>query len=204
MLVTAIRSLTKQKFQVEVDEELTFVLYKGELSHYNIEVGEEIPDEIYEEIQDIVLVKRAKLYSMHLLQKKDYAEKELYMKLKRSGYPQTAVEKAVSYVKSYGYVNDEEYVRRYITWQKEQKGKNRIIMELCQKGIDKNLIQQVMEEEEFTDEKEQVRILLKKKRKETGNLSEKEFRRLFGYLARKGYESSLILQVLKEEGAQFD
>ena len=34
MTVTDIKSVTKQKFQVELDGEAAFVLYRGELSRY--------------------------------------------------------------------------------------------------------------------------------------------------------------------------
>ena len=39
MTVTEIKAVTKQKFQVELDGQETFVLYRGELSRYGIEEG---------------------------------------------------------------------------------------------------------------------------------------------------------------------
>lgn len=204
MMVTAIRSVTKQKFQVEIDGQLAFVLYKGELSHYNIKEEEELPEAVYEEIVGTVLTKRAKLYAMHLLQKTDRTEAELEQKLTKAGYPKEVTQTAIDYVKSYGYVNDQEYARRYVLWNKENKGKNRIRMELYQKGVPKPVIDSVLEESDFSGSEEQIRALIQKKKKEPGPLSEKEFRRLYGFLARKGYENGLILQILREEGTYFE
>ena len=74
MTVTEIKAVTKQKYQVEIDGQFAFVLYKGELSRYGIEKDREISDEVYTELVEEVLTKRAKLRAMHLLQKIDEQE----------------------------------------------------------------------------------------------------------------------------------
>ena len=60
-----------------------------------------------------------------LLQKKDYTEAELRRKLTEGEYPQEAVEEAVSYVKSFHYIDDERFCRAYINcysvkWSRQQ------------------------------------------------------------------------------------
>lgn len=204
MIVTAIRSVTKQKFQVEIDGQLAFVLYKGELSRYKIKEEEELPLEVYDEILNTVLAKRAKLYAMHLLQKMDRTERELEMKLEKAAYPGEVIRIAVDYVKSYGYVDDRKYARNYIACHKDGKGRNRLRAELYQKGVSKEIMESVLEESDFSDSAEQIRGLIQKKKKEPGPFSEKEFRRLYGFLVRRGYETGAILQALREEGADLE
>ena len=69
MMITEIVPVTKQKYRIVTDEQLAFVLYKGELSHYHLAVFQEIQPEIWEEIQ-AVLIKRATQRAMYLLTKK--------------------------------------------------------------------------------------------------------------------------------------
>ena len=95
MIVTEIKPVTRQKFQIELDGQPAFVLYKGELSRYHIQKDEELPEEIYEELVGQVLTKRAKLRAMHLLEKMDRTRAELKKKLEQSGYPTKAVEEAL-------------------------------------------------------------------------------------------------------------
>lgn len=198
MTVTKIQAVTKQKYQIEIDGQPAFVLYKGELSRYHIREGQDIAEEVYQEITGQVLVKRAKLRAMHLLQKMDRTESDLYNKLVKSGYPISAVETAIAYVKSYGYINDREYARCYVENQKERKGSRRLAAELYQKGISQEIISQVLECTDFSDTKETIRLLVEKKKRGKGELDEKEVRRLFGFLARKGFESNEIWSVLRE------
>ena len=74
MTVTKIKALTKTRFQVYLDEEAAFVLYKGELRRYHLEEGEELSEETYREIRQNIVLKRAKLRAMHLLTDMDRTE----------------------------------------------------------------------------------------------------------------------------------
>ena len=199
MTVTEIKAVTKQKYQVEIDGQFAFVLYKGELSRYGIEKDREISDEVYTELVEEVLTKRAKLRAMHLLQKMDRTRAELERKLQQNGYPAQAIETALSYVESLHYIDDARYAAMYMENQKNKKGMARIRMELIQKGIAPEILQQVLEEtEEKTDSRDVIREMLEKKRKIQGPLEEKEKQRLYGFFMRRGFSSSDILAVFRE------
>ena len=199
MTVTEIKPVTKQKFQIELDGQPAFVLYKGELSRYHIQKGDELEETVYREIVDEVLTKRAKLRAMHLLEKMDRTKAELRRKLEQSGYPSEAVEAALTYVESFHYIDDARYAAMYMENQKNKKGMARIRMELIQKGIAPEILQQVLEEtEEKTDSRDVIREMLEKKRKIQGPLEEKEKQRLYGFFMRRGFSSSDILAVFRE------
>ena len=91
------------------------------------------------------LTKRAKLRALHLLEYMDRSEHQLYEKL-RADYPEDVVNIAMAYVKSFGYVNDEGYAKRYIENRKGSKSKEEIKMALLQKGVSKELISNAMQE----------------------------------------------------------
>ena len=161
MIVTDIKPVTKQKFQIEIDGQPAFVLYKGELFRYHLEQDREIEECIYTEIVDEILTKRAKLRAMHLLQKMDRTKWELERKLQESGYPQVVVKRALEYVESFHYIDDKRYAAMYIQSQKTKKGKARIKMELMRKGISAELIAEVFSEtENEIDTREAIRSLI--------------------------------------------
>lgn len=199
MVVTAIKPVTKQKFQIEIDGQPAFVLYKGELFRYNLEQDREIEESIYKEIVDEVLTKRAKLRAMHLLQKMDRTRYELEKKLQQSGYPQEVTERAISYVESFHYIDDRRYAAMYIQNQKTKKGNARIRMELMRKGISQEILSELFAHtEDEADVKDTIRNLIEKKRSGTGALDEKEKRKLYGFCLRRGFSSSDILSVFRE------
>ena len=199
MIVTDIKPVTKQKFQIEIDGQPAFVLYKGELFRYHLEQDREIEECIYTEIVDEILTKRAKLRAMHLLQKMDRTKWELERKLQESGYPQVVVKRALEYVESFHYIDDKRYAAMYIQSQKTKKGKARIKMELMRKGISAELIAEVFSETENEIEtREAICSLIEKKCSYSEEMDEKEKRRLYGFLLRRGFSSSDILSVFRE------
>lgn len=199
MIIIEIVSVTKQKYRIVTDEQLTFVLYKGELSHYHLKVDCEIKNEVWEEIKQI-LVKRAKLRAMHLLTKKDYTVAELYKKLLDGEYTHEAVNQAISYVESYHYLDDERYVQNYINYHSGKKSRRQIQFELERKGIAKDIIDKYQPDIEGmkNDEIELIRNLLRKRCKSPEEADEKEKSKHYMYLMRKGFQSSDIMNVFQE------
>ena len=199
MEITKVQALTKQKYRIFLDGESAFAVYKGELSRYHLEEGAVLPPEVYEELVNRVLKKRATLRAMHILERTDKTEAQLRRKLEESEYPKEAVESAIAYVTSYGYLDDRRYAEHYIEWKKQGKGKARLKMELVQKGISREIIEEVLESTDFGETREMIRQILLKKRKTDIPMNEKEKQRLYGFLMRKGFSSSDILAVMREE-----
>lgn len=198
MIVTGIRQLTKQKIEISLDGQPAFVLYKGELSHYQIREGQVLSEEIYREILEQVLVKRARRYALHLLAKRDYTQRELQQKLERAGYPQEVTEDALTYVKSYRYVDDDRYARQYVEQYKECKSRRQLQQEMARRGVPRELAEQALEDTQRPSEQQVIRQLVEKKCRNKQEMTQKEIQRLYGFLARRGFQSSDIRAVFRD------
>ena len=92
---------------------------------------------------------------LYLLESRSHSRKELFDKLCRSVPEQTAAE-VTQRMEDLGLVDDEAYARRWaaMLWREKKYGPRRIRQSLTQKGFDRELIDQVMEEmaESFADE----------------------------------------------------
>ena len=204
MLVTRIRPVTRQKYRIEAEGLPPFVLYKGEVSRYHIEEDKDLSMEIYREILEEVLIKRAKLRTLRLLEQGDRTKKGLENKLEQNGYPPEAVEEAIAYAESFHYIDDKRYAVNYIQNQRGCKGRARIMMELRNKGVSQEDIDFAFQEtEEGADTRERIRELIRKKRKSQGTMEEKERQKLYGFLMRRGFASSDILSVLRESAGEW-
>lgn len=197
MTVTKLEAVTKTRYKVFLDGEFAFVLYKGELSRYGITQGALLEAHIYDEVMKDVILKRAKLRAMHLLEDMDRTESGLREKLTLGLYPAEAIEGAVGYVKSFGYIDDLRYAKQYVNSRKQSKSRREIYALLCGKGISKEKIEAAFEECYETDgEKDAIRRLIHKKRKNPSQLTE-ELSKLYGYLSRKGFRYDDIRQVIQ-------
>lgn len=200
MIVTDIVEMTKSRCRVFIDGSFAFVLYKGELRRYSVEKDKELAAKAYEELVTAVLPKRARLRSMKLLENKDYTEKQLRDKLTQGGYPPGAIEDAVSYVKSYHYIDDDRYAAAFIEYHMENKSRQRIFQDLLKKGINKDCIEKQWEKLELMgikgNEEEMIRTLLEKKHYFENSADIKEQRRIYAFLMRRGFTGDLVRKVM--------
>lgn len=200
MTVTKIEEINKSRVRIFIDSEFAFVLYKGELRIYNIRENEDIGEADYTEIMQNILPKRAKLRSMNLLKSRTYTEKQLRDKLRQGEYPQNIVNEAVDYVKSYGYIDDRKYAEDYIIYNMENKSRKRMEQDLYIKGIDKKIMQEVMEEilqdGNTMNEMVMAQRLLRKKNYDPNTAEIKEKQKLSAFLYRKGFTAETIRSVL--------
>lgn len=198
MTVTKIEPVSKTRYKVYVDESPAFVLYKGELSQYHINVDEEIDGEVYEDILNTVVRKRAKARALHLLNCMGRTESQLRTKLEQGGYTEAIVEDAIAYVKSFGYLNDWEYARSFIEGRKQRKSRRELLGGLLQRGIAKEEAERALEEYyDQEDSETAIEALLRKKKFEPENADYIQKQKMGGYLMRKGFKYEEIRQILQ-------
>ncbi len=197
MVVTKIEAVTKTKYKVYIDGQFAFILYKGELSRYRVSEGREITEETQERICGEVLVKRAKLRAMHLLNDMGRTESQLRTKLERDGYPENVTEAAVAYVKSFGYVDDLNYARNFIETRKDKKSRKELGFVLEGMGVPADCVEQAFsvcygrEDRVLAIEK-----LMRKRHFIPDASSYQEKQKFMAYLARKGFSYDEARQAL--------
>lgn len=144
-------------------------------------------------------LKRAKLRCMHLLESRDYTEKQLRDKLKmgKTPYTEEEIDGAIAYVKSYHYIDDERYARNYIECMSARKSRRQIALELYQRGVERALVEEAFEEAGELQEEELIRMWIEKKHFDPDTADIKEKQRMYGFLIRKGFSSTEVNQALR-------
>ena len=198
MTVTKIAPVAKNRSEVYVDEQFAFVLYKGELSRYHIEVNAKLDEETYKEIVSKVILNRAKAWALHLLNVMGRSEGQLRIKLVQGGFTQDIVEEAIAYVKSFGYINDMEYARSFIDGRKGRKSRKELYAALCRKGIAREEVEQALEEYyDEEDSRDAIEAILRKKKFDPETADYAQRQKIGGYLMRKGFRYDEIRHVLQ-------
>lgn len=200
MIVTQITGITKGRYRIYIEEKPAFVLYRGEVRRLGIKEGEAVSEESLREIREEILPARAKRRAMNLLQTRDYTESGLREKLRGGDYPENCIEEALTYVKSYGYVDDRRYAKDFISYHLDRKSRTRIEQDLMRKGIGKDTIRAIFEEleEEGTrqDEEAMIRSLLEKKKYDPKTAARQDKQRMYAFLYRRGFHTEAINRAL--------
>ncbi|MFR3731009.1 regulatory protein RecX [Lacrimispora sp.] len=195
MLVTEIVPVDKRRSKVILDEDFTLVLYRGDIKRFKIEEGKLFSEEAYEELLHEVLFKRARERVLFLLKSSDKTEQELIRKLKEGGYPKEAIDYAIGFLKEHRFINDENYGRRYVEYNSGRKSEKQIRYELQRKGLDKEVIRDILEEQPV-DEESQIKAYIRKKCRNPEEMDRKDRSKIIASLARKGFSYEAVTRVL--------
>lgn len=208
MTITGIEPYYKGKGReaVYLNDKFAFVLYKGELSQYGLECGMTVDDELYEKIMKETVFPRARKRGMNLLMKMDRTEADVRGKLSEGGYPQEAVDDAITYLKSFHYIDDMRYASEYIRCKSSSMSRKQIGLKLSQKGVDKSMVEEAFtefDEESGQDnrsaEKQLIRkLILKRCPQGVADLDYNAKQKLYAYLYGKGFSVSEIETVVIE------
>lgn len=149
----------------------------------------------------------ARRRAMHLLAARDYGKKELYKKLLNNYSEKTSLA-VTEMMTEYGYLDDERYAKKlaktYIEIRKY--GKKRAALMMREKGLDRDTIENALEEYDAEAITSEIVVLLKKKYMDRlfleGPEGKKEMQKVIAALARRGYSYGDIktaLYALEEE-----
>ena len=140
---------------------------------------------------------RAKRRALYLLTDMDRTEKELCDKLRKTGYSEETVRCAMDYVKSFGYIDDARYARKYIESYRNKKSRMKMTYDMAAKGVDRQVIEDAFQEYPEYDEKDLIRRLAEKKLRGRDLSEPGMYQKTAAFLARRGFASGDIVKVLK-------
>lgn len=198
MIVTRIEPVDKTKFKIYIDDEYQFILYQKDIYMYDLEEGKEITDLEHQTVLVDTVIRRGKQKALALLKFMDRTESELVLKLQQAGYAAPIIDLIINYVKGYRYIDDLRYAINYVKSRKESKSKTVLKMELKQKGVPSEYIDQAFEEEYKEGIDEEIAILkhISKKVKDLNNITEEEKVKVSSFLYRKGFSYDTIKKYL--------
>ena len=196
MIITKLDKVGTKQVRLFFDEEKYCLLYYNEVRRLGFHEKDEVGQQEFEELNKLLL-HRAKLKAMSLLKYQDRTRKELKDRLMRAEFPEFITEGAIAYVESFGYINDEEYVRRYMEYKAETKSRIQIKMDLRKKGIGTEILERIFDEYEY-EEDDVLEEQVQKRIRQKGSVTKENFQKYYGYFARKGCNSVKIIDLLRK------
>ena len=129
------------------------------------------------------------------------SEFEVRKNLGRKGYSEDAQDYAVEKLKEYGFVSDGEFAKAFARSKVSSGGKTKIRHELRAKGVSDEHIQSAIggiddDELEANARRLAQKYMARKQR------TQKDIQSLYRYLASRGYDYSLISQIVRDYSGQ--
>ena len=190
------------------------------IEKFGLRIGLEIEAEVIEKIIAADEVMRAKNHALKLLREekdnatadepedsrpalkpKTYTKSEIERQLEREGFSAGTIETSIEELIRSGHIRDRKYAENWVVRRQKSnpRGKTLLKHELVDKGIDKETAEQVVATVEAEDETKVALQIAQKRAKQYKRLpTHVAKRRLHGFLARRGFGSDIVRQVLEQ------
>ncbi|MFH1593334.1 MAG: regulatory protein RecX [Candidatus Omnitrophota bacterium] len=143
---------------------------------------------------------KAFTYAQRLLGIRPRSEEELTDKFRKKGYSGADVFQVVSSLKEKGIIDDSRFARLWIESRLRSSPKGEMLLrrELKQKGISSEIIEKALSENKVSEDSTARMIAAKKMASLKGVGKMKAKKRLFDFLARRGFNSGTIEDIINE------
>ena len=154
MLITKVevQKNNKDRCNIYIDEEFQTGLHLDVCIKYGLKAGKEITqeelDEIIFESDKILALSKTTQYLNTALKTETQIRDYIYKK----GYSKEVCSYVIAKLKEYNYIDDQNYARAYIETYSKKFGEMKLKASLLQKGIDKEIIENLLNALESDDE----------------------------------------------------
>jgi regulatory protein len=200
MIITSITPQKRNKlfYNIHIDHEYFCSLDDETIYHMKLKEGMDVDAELLMEASKKSSYKKALNYTLNILSKSSKTKQELIKKMTEKEYNEDTIAAVITKVNDLGYINDKQYIEDFIRNKADtSQGLNKRTLQnkMIQKGLDKELIQQSLENSNIDEYQNAIQIAEKKLRNLKGNEREKKSK-LYAYLINKGFDYEVCSKVI--------
>jgi regulatory protein len=195
----------KDRFSVFVNNAFLIGLSGPVVQQFKLKKGVEMTPSLFTRLQQAEYQQTVKDYLLGLLARRDHARRELQRKARRKDYPDHLIQLYLDEFEKRSWIDETKFARSFALdkYRLNNWGPNKIRAALYQKGISNSDIDQAiahLEQEENVDSFDHFfhLVLKRKSRFLREEDPRKRRKKVFDYLARKGYRSDQIFPHLDQ------
>ena len=204
MIITKIERQKKNtsRISIFVDEKYAFGISEDVYVRFALHQGQELTESQREEIERAEMESSVKRIALRYRSFRPRSTKDVADYLKKKGYDDSGVDRAIAFLNENKLLNDEEFARMYCRDRLILKPVGKLSMKqlLFKKGIDRNIVDRILNEL-YTAESENALAMkeAERKNKRVRTLpAQTKKKRIYEHLVRRGYESSLSLKIASQ------
>jgi regulatory protein len=191
----------KQRYHIDIEHEYAFSVHEDILIKYNLFKGTQIDESFFHEVLVAEEKHRAYLAALRYLGMRPRTRSQVRGYLLDKGFSEQIAAEVCKRCVEQGYLDDQAYARQWVEERQRLKPRSSYMlrMELLQKGLDRETVEEAVSAVSREDELEAARALIEKKlRRLEGRVSPEEEKKLLSMLMRKGFSHSVVQQMRSE------
>ncbi len=187
--------------QLYFNQKPSIVIHSSFVEKFGLRIGLEIEAEVIEKIIAADEAMRAKNYALGLLRENIYSKTEMTQLLEREGYRNKTIGVIIAELIQSGHIRDRQFAEKWIKrrLKTNPRGKTLLKRELIDRGVDSETAEKVVAEVTVEAVEELALQIAQKQVRHYKKLPDHVAkRRLHSYLARRGFEADVILQIIHQ------
>ena len=199
--ITAINSQRRNpnRYSIFIEGKFVLGIDKKTVEDMDLKVGKLIDEKDLKKITSQEELNKGQAYALMLLGYRERSLREIRMRMRQKGYEEKLIEKVMKYLKDRNLINDKRFTRLWAESRiKKGYGSWRIQSELEQKGVNREMADEILKDLYSGIDEVQVALdLVKKKRwllKEPQRLTE----HVSNLLRRRGFSFEVISNVVEK------
>lgn len=189
----------KKRYSLFVDDKFILGISQETLANLGLKAGDKIDSDRLNVIEQKESISQAKEFALKLLSFRPRSKKELKDRLKKKGFVEEIIEQTLHRLEELNLIDDQKFASMWVEEKLRYRPTGRRVLEreLYLKGIEKDIIQEVLDEVySGLDEKELALKILEKKKKQYAKLDEDVAkRRINNLLLRRGFSYQTIASI---------
>lgn len=190
----------KERVNVFVDDEYAFSCDAELVYKYNLKNGVEVNLDFIKEIVRNDEFSKAKSAALKIIERTYKTEKEMIEKLQSRDFSDEVIQRVISFMKEYAFIDDAKYTQMYVKDKIKNRGRNRIKYDLLRKGVDEEIISNKINS---FDSEEEIDIAIELGSKKYNSIIKREQdqrkikQKLSQFLLSRGYTWDTINKVVR-------
>jgi regulatory protein len=206
MRITAIETQKKDPLRKNliVDGKFSLGISTDVLIQFGLRSGDQIDENGLEKIHAAEELFQAKRKALEYLSRRMHSEKELSQKLQMKDFSVESIQRLIDDFRASGYLNDTQFAVAYVAdcLQKRPVGRRSLLQRLRLKGINKEIIANVLTTTLETEKEETIALAAARKKLRVSRSqfkkldTERRKKRLAQFLAHRGFDWEIVGRVI--------
>jgi regulatory protein len=187
------------RVSVYLDGEFAFGIGLEAAASARLDTGQSLSSERVNELKVADEIGRATEAALRLLASRPRSVREISDRLRRKGFEQVTIERAIERLEGWNYVDDAEFARYWVENRTMHKPRGRRLLEqeLRTKGVDREVVKEAIAEADVDEESAALELARAKLPSYRHDDPQAARRKLVGFLQRRGYSYDVIKPVLE-------
>ena len=189
-----------ERVSIFIDGGFAFALPAIEAVGRGLQRGIVLDEAAVAELVALAEAEKAVEAALNFVSYRPRSEREVRDRLRRRGFAPPAIDYAIEKMRGWKYLDDRSFAEFWVENRVEHspKGRRALASELRAKGVDRDVVDTVLDDTELFEEHAALELARKRLRSLSGLDEQTRKRRLGAYLGRRGYGWDVVGPVLRE------